>query len=120
MRSSTGRWTPPPIREALSPLTRRPALAALAGAATIAFSAILVDLAAVAPATAGSRPMPAAMAELVARRAVVRQVIVEEARRFGVPPAFALAVAWQESGWQQGVVSSAGAIGVMQLLPTTA
>jgi N-acetylmuramoyl-L-alanine amidase len=47
-------------------------------------------------------------------------VIVEEARRFGVPPAFALAVAWQESGWQQGVVSHAGAIGVMQLLPTTA
>ena len=39
---------------------------------------------------------------------------------FGVPPAFALAVAWHESGWQQGVVSSAGAIGVMQLLPTTA
>jgi soluble lytic murein transglycosylase-like protein len=47
-------------------------------------------------------------------------VIVEEARRFGVPSAFALAVAWQESGWQQGVISSAGAIGVMQLLPTTA
>jgi soluble lytic murein transglycosylase-like protein len=64
--------------------------------------------------------MPASMAALVARRDAVRQVIVEEARGFGVPEAFALAVAWQESGWQQDVVSQAGAIGVMQLLPTTA
>lgn len=77
---------------------------------------------AAAPATAaGSRAaLPPSMAQLVARRDAVRGVIVEEARRFGVSPAFALAVAWQESGWQQGVVSSAGAIGVMQLLPTTA
>ena len=47
-------------------------------------------------------------------------IIVAEARRQRVPRAFALAVAWQESGWQAGVVSSAGAIGVMQLLPATA
>ena len=69
---------------------------------------------------AGSRAMPASMAALVVRRDAVRRVIVEEARRFGVPKALALAVAWQESGWQQGVVSHAGAVGVMQLLPTTA
>ncbi|HSI99682.1 MAG TPA: LysM peptidoglycan-binding domain-containing protein [Patescibacteria group bacterium] len=75
---------------------------------------------AAAPSASVGRPMPATMAQLVARRAAVGGVIEEEARRFGVPPAFALAVAWQESGWQQGVVSSAGAIGVMQLLPTTA
>jgi soluble lytic murein transglycosylase-like protein len=37
-----------------------------------------------------------------------------------VPPALALAVAWHESGWRQAAVSSAGAIGIMQLLPTTA
>jgi soluble lytic murein transglycosylase-like protein len=30
------------------------------------------------------------------------------------------AVAWQESGWQQGVTSSAGAIGTGQLMPDTA
>jgi N-acetylmuramoyl-L-alanine amidase len=29
------------------------------------------------------------------------------------------AVAWQESGWQQGVVSSAGAVGVGQIMPGT-
>jgi soluble lytic murein transglycosylase-like protein len=37
-----------------------------------------------------------------------------------VPVAFALAVAWHESGWRAGVVSSAGAVGVMQLTPPTA
>jgi soluble lytic murein transglycosylase-like protein len=30
------------------------------------------------------------------------------------------AVAWQESGWQQDVVSSAGAVGVMQVMKDTA
>ena len=64
--------------------------------------------------------MPASMAELVAKRDAVRRLIVAEAGRHGVPAPFALAVAWQESGWQQGVVSRAGAIGVMQLMPDTA
>jgi LysM repeat protein len=63
--------------------------------------------------------MPDSMARLVARRAAVRRVITEEAARFGVATDFALAVGWQESGWQEGLVSSAGAIGVMQLLPAT-
>lgn len=71
------------------------------------------------PAAGGGVTMPASMAALVAERDAVRRVIVEEAKRFGVPAALALAVAWQESGWRQDVVSSAGAVGVMQLLPTT-
>lgn len=64
--------------------------------------------------------MPPSMAAAVASRDAVRRVIVEEAARYGVPAAFALAVAWQESGWRQDVVSHAGAIGVMQLMPATA
>jgi soluble lytic murein transglycosylase-like protein len=68
---------------------------------------------------ASASTMPDSMASLVAKRDSVRRVIVQEADRYGVPSAFALAVAWQESGWQQGVVSSAGAIGVMQLLPAS-
>ncbi|HET7520163.1 MAG TPA: LysM peptidoglycan-binding domain-containing protein [Candidatus Limnocylindria bacterium] len=64
--------------------------------------------------------MPASMAALVASRNEMRRLIAAEARRGGVPASFALAVAWQESGWQPRVVSSAGAIGVMQLLPATA
>lgn len=67
-----------------------------------------------------SASLPASMASLVAKRDGVRRMIVEEANRYQVPPAFALAVAWQESGWQQDVVSSAGAVGVMQLMPDTA
>jgi len=73
-----------------------------------------------AAAVTTSGGMPASMAALVARRDAVRRVIVEEADRYHVPAAFALAVAWQESGWQQGVVSHAGAVGVMQLMPATA
>jgi len=81
----------------------------------------------VRPAAAPSAPQPArhvsmsaAMASTVAQRAAVGRVIEAEARRYGVPRAFALAVAWQESGWQQSVTSYAGAIGIMQLLPATA
>jgi N-acetylmuramoyl-L-alanine amidase len=71
--------------------------------------------------SAAPRPdMPLSMAELVAERDWVRRVLAREAERQGVPRAFVLAVAWQESGWQQGVVSHAGAVGVMQLMPGTA
>jgi soluble lytic murein transglycosylase-like protein len=70
-------------------------------------------------ASGGGASMPSSMAAMVAERDPVRRVIVEEAKRFGVPAALALAVAWQESGWRQDVVSWAGAVGVMQLLPAT-
>jgi soluble lytic murein transglycosylase-like protein len=66
------------------------------------------------------RRMPSQMAALARSRSDIRHIIAAEARRQHVPKAFALAVAWQESGWQAGVVSMAGAIGVMQLLPSTA
>jgi hypothetical protein len=52
-------------------------------------------------------------------REQVRRLIVATARRYGVPPKLALAIAWQESGWQQRRVSSAGALGVMQVMPDT-
>ena len=46
--------------------------------------------------------------------------IHEQAVAHGVDPALAKAVAWQESGWQQGAVSSVGAVGIMQVMPDTA
>ena len=52
-------------------------------------------------------------------RTQVRDLIVRMARHYDVPPKLALAVAWQESGWQQRRVSSTGAIGVMQVMPDT-
>jgi N-acetylmuramoyl-L-alanine amidase len=53
------------------------------------------------------------------QRAEVRRVITRTAREHGVDPNLALAVSWQEAGWQQDVVSPADAVGVMQVIPST-
>jgi len=52
-------------------------------------------------------------------RATVRRVIVRTARRHDVDPQLALAISWQEAGWQMHHVSSADAIGAMQVIPAT-
>jgi LysM repeat protein len=52
-------------------------------------------------------------------RATVRSAITRTAKRHGVDPELALAISWQESGWQMHHVSWASAIGAMQVLPTT-
>ena len=52
-------------------------------------------------------------------RSTVSAAIDRWSRAYGVDPKLARALAWMESGFQQDVVSSAGAIGVMQLLPET-
>jgi LysM repeat protein len=54
-----------------------------------------------------------------ASRASVRAEIDYWSRYYGVDPSLARALAWMESGFQQDVVSSVGAVGVMQLLPET-
>jgi LysM repeat protein len=76
-------------------------------------------VAAAAPASVRGTGLPTAMAAAVTSRASVGSLIAAEATAAGIDPAFALAVAWQESGWRHEVVSSAGAIGVMQLMPAT-
>ena len=58
--------------------------------------------------------------------ATVQAQIIAAANKYGVDPALALAVAKQESGYNQTgagggtLTSSAGALGVMQLMPATA
>jgi len=52
-------------------------------------------------------------------KARVRQLVAATARRHGVSPSLAVAVAYHESGFQQRVVSGVNAIGVMQVLPAT-
>ncbi len=59
----------------------------------------------------GSRSLPS--------KSTVRDLIRASARRHHVPEALALALAYQESGFQQRVVSPVDAIGVMQVLPST-
>lgn len=59
------------------------------------------------------------VARAAAKSEVVR-LINATSRRYGVDPRLARAISWQESGYQQSVVSSTGAVGVMQLMPGTA
>jgi LysM repeat protein len=58
-------------------------------------------------------------APLAAPPSSVRDTITVTATRYGVDPSLARAVAWMESGFQPHVVSSAGALGVMQVTPPT-
>ena len=67
------------------------------------------------PSGGSSVPPPAPVTSVSISASLDRQ-----ARAHGVDPALVKAVAWQESGWQQDVRSSAGAIGVMQVMPATA
>lgn len=73
---------------------------------------------------------PRAIAEAAARnrailakrkvpsRSETRAMIVRTARAHGVDPRLALAIAYQESGWNQRAVSVANAVGVMQVIPS--
>jgi soluble lytic murein transglycosylase-like protein len=77
------------------------------------------ELAAQAPA-APAQPVVVPDAEPYAAPGhVTAAQIGEVAASHGVSPSLAAAVAWQESGFNNGVVSVANARGVMQLLPGT-
>lgn len=58
-----------------------------------------------------TRPVPT--------RSQTKAMIIATANRYGVDPRLALAIGWQESGWNQRAVSVAGAIGVMQVMPSS-
>lgn len=53
------------------------------------------------------------------RLARVNALLTHTALTVGVEPRLVRAVAWMESGWQQGVVSPTGAVGIMQVEPYT-
>lgn len=48
-----------------------------------------------------------------------RSLIVQFAGMYGVNPSLPLAIGWQESGFNENMISSTGAIGVMQVEPYT-
>ncbi len=52
-------------------------------------------------------------------RAQMKNLVADTARSMGVDPSLALAIAWQESGFNPRVVSPANAIGTMQVIPGT-
>ncbi len=64
-------------------------------------------------------PIAAAAAPFNPDRQAIIEIIINEAPRFRVPTAIALAVAEQESHFDWRAKSSKGAIGVYQILPKT-
>jgi LysM repeat protein len=68
---------------------------------------------------AASRNRAALARRGVPSRTSMRNLIAAKARANGVSPALALAISYQESGWNQGAVSVANAVGAMQVIPAT-
>jgi LysM repeat protein len=68
---------------------------------------------------AASRNRSALSRRGVPSRDGMRAIIAAKARANGVDPALALAVSYQESGWNQRAVSVANAVGAMQVIPAT-
>jgi soluble lytic murein transglycosylase-like protein len=66
-----------------------------------------------------SAPTPSTSVGAPSATDAVRAALDRWSARYDVDPKLARAVAWMESGFRQEVVSSAGAVGVMQLLPAT-
>ncbi len=62
---------------------------------------------------------PGAVLQIPGRIARVNALLLHVAGETGVDPRLVRAVAWMESGWQQGVVSPTGAVGLMQVEPYT-
>lgn len=51
---------------------------------------------------------------------VTKSMLYDAGVRHGVNPYLVMGLAWWESGWNASAVSSAGAIGIMQVMPATA
>ena len=54
------------------------------------------------------------------RTMTIDEIFKEASERYGVPENLLRAIGWTESGFQPNAVSSSGAMGIMQLMPSTA
>jgi LysM repeat protein len=70
------------------------------------------------PVPAAKRGYPAKLLASPARLALVPH-FVRWSKANGLPPDLVMATTWLESGWQNGAVSSVGALGIGQLMPGT-
>ncbi len=111
---SSGAFIHPGQRLSL-PGAKKPAAAATKKAAVpdsfmgVTYPTQVAEAAARNRALLAKRPTPS--------RSATKDLVVATARRHGVDPTLALAIAWQESGWNQKAVSPANAVGVMQVIP---
>lgn len=51
---------------------------------------------------------------------ITKSMLYDAGVKHGVNPYLVMGLAWHESGWQSSAVSSAGAVGIMQVMPATA
>lgn len=89
----------------------RPVAPATAGGGTLVVPGSVASSAAAHRALLASRTLPS--------KATVQSLIRKAAKKYGVPTDLALALSYQESGFQQRVVSPVDAIGALQVLPST-
>lgn len=76
-----------------------------------------------APADTGTSPSAVAVADSHAQatdRNAIKSMLYAAAVKKGINPYLVMGLAWHESGWQPRIVSYAGAVGVMQVMPATA
>ena len=65
-------------------------------------------------------PVAAAPAPAIQPNLTPRELVTQAAQRAGLPPAIVHSIARAESAYREDAVSPKGAIGIMQLMPTTA
>jgi soluble lytic murein transglycosylase-like protein len=68
------------------------------------------------PPTAPSLDPSAPQLELL----VTKSMLYSAGLKHGVNPYLVMGLAWHESGWNASAISSAGAVGIMQVMPATA
>lgn len=51
---------------------------------------------------------------------ITKSMLYSAAMKYLLNPYLVMGLAWHESGWQESAISSAGAVGIMQVMPATA
>jgi soluble lytic murein transglycosylase-like protein len=74
----------------------------------------------VPPAPVSPTPAPQAALPNLTPSLTPRELVTQAAERAGLPPAIVHSIARAESGYREDAVSPKGAIGIMQLMPSTA
>jgi soluble lytic murein transglycosylase-like protein len=120
---------PAPTLEAAAPVPAEPAVVSDAGPVippAVAAPAPEAPAPAVSPPPAVPAPLPAPVPPLMPadkivplERAAMKPILIQAAAESGLPTDLVLAQAWAESAWQVDAVSSADAVGVLQITGPT-